>query len=108
VAAVAREVAESITAEVLSGLGDADAPEAVVRGVLDGLWRVMDRDERIARLYFDLAAVSVVERDVRAVMREMRSLWRKTLTELVGAGEGAVIFAMAAPRRACAGALGAR
>ncbi|HEX2416026.1 MAG TPA: TetR family transcriptional regulator [Thermoleophilaceae bacterium] len=96
VAAVAREVAESITEEVLSGLGDAEAPEAVVRGVLDGLWRVMDRDERIARLYFDLAAVSVVERDVRTVMRDMRSLWRDTLIELVSAGEGAVIFAMAA------------
>jgi hypothetical protein len=68
----------------------------VVRGVLDGLWRVMDRDERIARLYFDLAAVSVVEPDVRRVMLDMRALWRRTLTELVRAGEGAVVFAMAA------------
>ena len=76
VAAVAREVAESITEEVLSGLGDADSPESVVRGVLEGLWRVMDGDERLSRLYFDLAAVSVVEPDVRRVMVEMRELWR--------------------------------
>ena len=33
----------------------------------------MDRDERLARLYFDLTAVSVVEDDVRAVMREMKA-----------------------------------
>jgi AcrR family transcriptional regulator len=96
VAAVARAVAESITEEVLAGIADADSPETVVRGVLDGLWRVMDRDERIARLYFDLAAVSVVEPDVRRVMLDMRALWRRTLTELVRAGEGAVVFAMAA------------
>ena len=96
VAAVAREVAESITEEVLSGLGDADSSEAVVRGVLDGLWRVMDGDERVSRLYFDLAAVSVVEPDVRRVMVEMRELWRRTLVELMDAREGAVVFAMAA------------
>ena len=95
VAAVAREVAESITEEVLSGLGDADSPESVVRGVLDGLWRVMDGDERLSRLYFDLAAVSVVEPDVRRVMVEMRELWRRTLLELTGAREGAVVFVMA-------------
>jgi AcrR family transcriptional regulator len=96
VAAVAREVAESITEQVLSGLGDAHSPEAVMRGVLDGLWRVMDGDERLSRLYFDLAAVSIVEPDVRRVMGEMRQLWRRTLVELTGAPEGAVVFAMAA------------
>jgi hypothetical protein len=51
--------------------------------VLDGLWRVMDRDERLARLYFDLAAVSVVEADVRAVMREMKASWREVLGGLL-------------------------
>ena len=96
VAAVAREVAESITEEVLSGLGDAESAEAVVRGVLDGLWRVMDGDERLSRLYFDLAAVSVVEPDVRRVMVEMRALWRRTLVEVMEARESAVVFAMAA------------
>jgi AcrR family transcriptional regulator len=78
---------------------------AVVRGVLAGLWRVMDRDERLARLYFDLAAVSVVEPEVRAVMREMKASWRKVLRRLLAAAsdgprssadaEAAAVYVMA-------------
>lgn len=83
VAAVGREVSTSITEEVLGGLGDADTVERLIRGLLDGLWRVMDRDARLARLYFDLAAVSVVEPDVSAVMREMKDTWRAVLAELL-------------------------
>jgi AcrR family transcriptional regulator len=83
VAAVGRELAESITEEVIGGIGRADSVKAVVRGLQAGLWRVMDRDERLARLYFDLAAVSVVEPDVRAVMRGMKAQWRQVLRELL-------------------------
>jgi AcrR family transcriptional regulator len=87
VAAVGRELAESITEEVLGGLGRTDTVADVVRGVMDGLWRVMDRDERLARLYFDLAAVSVVEPDVREVMREMKASWREVTAGLLVAAE---------------------
>ena len=45
----------------------------------------MDRDERLARVYFDLNAVSVVEDDVRDVMREIKAGWRRVLTGLLGA-----------------------
>jgi TetR/AcrR family transcriptional repressor of bet genes len=83
VAAVGRELAESITEEVLGGLGRTRSVADVVRGVLAGLWRVMDRDERLARLYFDLAAVSVVEPEVRSVMREMKASWRQVLGQLL-------------------------
>lgn len=100
VAAVGREVAESITAEVLERLSGKESVEQLVRNVLAGLWRVMDRDQRLARLYFDLAAVSVVEPGVRAVMREMKDLWREVLSQrLVAAGDGPP------PRRAEAGAV---
>jgi AcrR family transcriptional regulator len=89
VAAVGREVSESITADVLDGLEQTERVEDLMRGVLAGLWRVMDRDERLARLYFDLAAVSVVEPDVRAIMHEMKSSWRTITAELLtGAGDG--------------------
>jgi len=100
VAAVGREVAESITAEVLERLKGNESVQQLVRDVLAGLWRVMDRDERLARLYFDLAAVSVVEPDVRTVMREMKDLWRDVLAErLVSAADGP------SPGRADAGAV---
>lgn len=88
--AAAREVAESITAEVLSGLERTDSPDEIVRGVLDGLWRILERDERLPRVYFDLAAASVAEPEARATMHEMRTLWRSTLERLLaGAGMSA-------------------
>ena len=40
---------------------------------LDGIWDLMDRDVRVARVYFDLSAVSVVEDEVRDVMNAERS-----------------------------------
>jgi TetR/AcrR family transcriptional repressor of bet genes len=84
VAAVAREVAASVTYEVLSRLEPGGTVEDLVRGALDGIWLVLDRDPGLARLYFDLAAVSVVEPDVRRVMQEMRQSWRTTASELLG------------------------
>jgi len=85
VAAVGRGLAEWITEEVVGGLKRTGTVEDVVSGVLDRLWRVMDRDERLARLYFDLAAVSVVEPDVRQTMREMKASWRQVTAELLSA-----------------------
>lgn len=85
VAAVGRELAESITEEVIGGLERTETVAEIVGGVMDGLWRVMDRDERLARLYFDLAAVSVVEPDVREVMREMKASWRNVTAALLTA-----------------------
>jgi AcrR family transcriptional regulator len=95
VAAVGHEVSESITAEVLGGLEATDTVEDVVRGLLDGLWRILDRDERLARLYFDLAAVSVVEPDVRAVMQEMKASWRQIVGDLLGGSEAAGVYVIA-------------
>jgi AcrR family transcriptional regulator len=83
VAEVGRELAESITEEVIGGLGRTRSVADVVRGVLAGLWRVMDRDERLARLYFDLAAVSVVEPEVRRTIAEVNEQWREVLVRLL-------------------------
>lgn len=89
VAAVGREVGGSITTEVLGGLDGDESVEELVRNVVAALWRVMDRDVRLARVYFDLAAVSVVEPDVRSVMREMKDAWRTVLAErLLAAADG--------------------
>ncbi len=83
VAAVGREVGDSITEEVVTGIGEARSIEDVVAGVVDAVWTVMDRDVRIARVYFDLTAVSVVERNVREVMQEVRAEWRRVLARML-------------------------
>ena len=89
VKAVGREVGHAITGEVVAGLERRDSVEELVGGVLAGLWRVMDRDERLARLYFDLAAVSVVQPEVRAVMQEIKAGFRDVLMGLLAeAGDG--------------------
>lgn len=83
VAAAGRELGRMITADVLGGLEGASTVAEIVGGSVDGVWRVLDRDERVARVYFDLNAVSVVEDDVRAVMREVKSNWREVLSRLL-------------------------
>ena len=105
VTAVGRQVTESVTEEILSGLGRTDTVEEIVSGVLAGLRTLMDRDERLARVNFDLAAVSVVERDVRSATREMKDGWRAILGGLLrdtsdgpasgGASEGATVYLIA-------------
>jgi hypothetical protein len=72
---------------VLAGIEGAETVEDVVRGVLRALWRLMDEDVRLPRLYFDLTAVSVVEPHVRSVMLEMKDGWRDVLRDLLVAAE---------------------
>jgi BetI-type transcriptional repressor, C-terminal len=44
---------------------------------------VLEEDERIARIYFDLAAVSVVEPEVRRTIAEVNEQWREVLVRLL-------------------------
>jgi AcrR family transcriptional regulator len=83
VAAVARRVATALTEEVLGGLGDPETPEELVRGLADGVWRALDRDEGLQRVYFDLASQSVVEARVGEIMRETKESHRAVLRELL-------------------------
>jgi AcrR family transcriptional regulator len=89
IAAAARELRDQITAEVLEEVRGARTVEQLARGALRGLWNILDRDERLARVYFDLAAVSVVEDDARAVMTEMKLAWRAVVAELLAEAEDA-------------------
>jgi AcrR family transcriptional regulator len=84
VAAVAREVTEQITAEVLEGLGEPRDAAELVEGLVAGIWGVIRRDERLGRVYFDLASHSVVEPPVREMMSEMKANFRSTLHALLG------------------------
>jgi AcrR family transcriptional regulator len=83
VQAAGRSIAEMITNEVLDAVDGAGTVEAVVRGVDAGVERVLDQDERVARLYFDLAAVSVVEPEVRQTIAEVNEQWREVLVRLL-------------------------
>jgi TetR/AcrR family transcriptional repressor of bet genes len=89
VGAAGRSIAETITEEVLAAVDGASTVEEVVRGVDAGVERVLDDDERVARLYFDLAAVSVVEPEVRRTIAEVNEQWREVLVRLLSdAGDG--------------------
>jgi AcrR family transcriptional regulator len=83
VGAAGRAIAEMITDEVLAAIDGADTVEAVVRGVDAGVERVLDQDERVARVYFDLAAVSVVEPVIRRTIAEVNEQWREVLVRLL-------------------------
>jgi TetR/AcrR family transcriptional repressor of bet genes len=83
VQAAGRSIAEMITNEVLDAVDGATTVEEVIRGVDAGVERVLDEDERVARLYFDLAAVSVVDPEVRQTIAEVNEQWREVLVRLL-------------------------
>jgi len=84
VQASGRAVAELITAEALDSVEGATTVEEVIRGAAEGIERLLDRDERLARLYFDLAAVSVVDPEIRETITEVNDGWREVLVDLFG------------------------
>jgi AcrR family transcriptional regulator len=83
VAEAARQVADEMTREVLDGLGEPRTPEALVTGALAGIWRVIERDEGIGRIYFDLASQAAVEPEVKAIMAEMKAGFRAVVSDLL-------------------------
>ena len=83
VQAAGRTIAEMITDEVLAAIDGAETVGSVIRGVATGVERVLDRDERVARLYFDLAAVSVVDPEIRGTIAEVNEQWRVVLMRLL-------------------------
>ena len=85
VTTVARRIAEEITEAVLARLGEGTDVEGVVANAAAGVEEILDRDERTARVYFDLAAISVVEPEIRSVIAEINEGWRQVLIERLSA-----------------------
>jgi TetR/AcrR family transcriptional repressor of bet genes len=83
VAAAARELGETITAEIVAGIGDGGTVRRVIGGALDAVWAMLERDARLARVYFDLNSVSVIEDEVRGVLREIKDGWRRVAAALL-------------------------
>jgi AcrR family transcriptional regulator len=82
VSAAARELGETITADVLRGVEGARTVHDIVTGTIDAVWGLLERDERLPRAYFDLNAVSVVDDEVRGALRQIKGRWREVLGEL--------------------------
>ncbi len=81
VADVARGVSATITEELLRAVGTPRDVRGLARGVVEGLRGVHERDARLARVYFDLAAQSIVEPEIRSIMAEMKAGYRAVLRE---------------------------
>ena len=83
VAAVARLVSERLTAVVLGEIDEAHTPRELVEALADGLWRIMDRDPGLQRVYFDLSSQAVVEPEIGGIMIEMKQGHRAILREVL-------------------------
>ena len=83
VAAVARRVANTIVSTVLEAIGKPGTAAELVEGLVEGVWRLMDEDEGMQRVYFDLASQSIVEPQVSAIMIELKEGFRAVLRELL-------------------------
>jgi AcrR family transcriptional regulator len=83
VSAAGRELGQEITREVLDGVRGASTVEEVAAGAAGALWKLIERDERLPRVYFDLNAVSVVDPGVRDVLREIKAAWRDVVSRLL-------------------------
>ena len=104
VEAVAGRVSEILIAEVLAEVGSPGSAADLVRGLTRGIWRVMERDPGLQRVYFDLASQSVVEPRVNEIMAGTKVAFRETLVRLMSALpdgpaasglEGAAVFLLA-------------
>lgn len=83
VSAVARRVSTTIVEQVLAHLGQPRDTTDFVERLAAGVWRVMDHDEGLQRVYFDLASQSVVEAEVGEILGEMKQGYRSILRELL-------------------------
>jgi len=89
VAEVGQQLAEMITARVLALVEAAHTVEQVARGVATAVERITSEDDRVPRLYFDLAAVSVVKPEVRKTISKINEQWRGVLDELLAGADDA-------------------
>ncbi len=83
--AVGRDLAETITQRVLARIEDTGTVEDLTRGIALAIDEIADEDPRIPRLYFDLAAVSVVDPAVRSTIQEINGVWREVVHERLSA-----------------------
>jgi len=80
---VARQTGQQVSATVLASVGAPTNAERLVRGMVDGLWTLLERDPGLQRVYFDFAAQSVVDAEVGGILAEIKAAHRALLVELL-------------------------
>ena len=83
VEAVARRVSQTITTEILGRVGDPATPRELLEALVESLWRVMENDPGLQRVYFDLSSEAVVESEIGGIMVEMKQGHRAILRERI-------------------------
>jgi AcrR family transcriptional regulator len=81
VAEVARGVAELITSRTREAIAGADDGSALAGAIVDAVFGIIDEDEGIQRVYFDLISHSVVDERVGRIMGDMKARFRRVLSE---------------------------
>jgi AcrR family transcriptional regulator len=84
VAAVARRVTERITADVLAAVAGAERIESLAGDALDAVWHLMELDEGLQRVYFDLAAQSTLDPEIQVLMADVKAGYREILGDRIG------------------------
>jgi AcrR family transcriptional regulator len=89
VAAAGGDLAETITERVLARIEKATTVEQLVRGIAAEADELAAEDPGLPRVYFDLAAVSVVEPEVRETIAAINAQWRRVINDrLIKAKDG--------------------
>lgn len=81
VAEVARGVAGLITTRTRAAIANVDDGDALAAAIVDAVFGIIDEDEGIQRVYFDLISHSVVDAQVGRIMADMKTRFRAVLTE---------------------------
>jgi AcrR family transcriptional regulator len=81
VAEVARGVAELITGRTREAIAGAEDGGELASAIVDAVFGIIDEDEGIQRVYFDLTSHSVVDERVGRIMADMKARFRAVLSE---------------------------
>jgi len=77
------EVSKAIKGEFLESLDQPRSAEELAGALVDGFWGLAERNQALLRVYFDLASNSVVETEVREILRATRAEQRRVLMGLL-------------------------
>jgi AcrR family transcriptional regulator len=85
VAEVAKGVAELITGRTREAIREARDGGELAAAIVDAVFGIIDEDEGIQRVYFDLISHSVVDERVGRIMADMKARFRAVLSERLAA-----------------------